>query len=211
MPDEPTAEPSLLEESSATPEADPAAEPPAEVEDEGSLLGGEPTTDPAEGDEVPEFGLDEVTGEALNLPEGWEADPEALAPFLEDINTAGSRQEVAERMLARFAQVQERAQTELASEWSGFQKRMRDEVKAHPEYGGDNMEASLATARELIESYSENAAELKALLSMTGAGNSVHMVAFLNKLAAQLPREGKPVNGTPATTSPSRAERLFGS
>lgn len=193
---EPTSEPSLLE-------GDP---PPS---DSASLLGGEPAAPPAP--DAPAFG-DALEMEAFKelLPEGTELDEELAGPFLEALNKSNSRAELASNMLAFQESVATKVSEQMAEQWGSLQREWKAETQAHPTLGGENYAKSLATARGLIETYAENPAALKQMLTLSGAGNSVHMVQLLNKLAELIPSEAEPVKGDVAPTDKNRATILFG-
>lgn len=180
--------------------------PPAEPK-EPSLISGEP-----EPKAEPEPALDAEKLTAL-LPEGYQLD-EALAPkFLETLNGFESREDLATKMLAFHKEMLDAADTAANSAWEATQDAWKNEMKADPEFGGEKLAASLATARTLIETHAKDPTEAKAVkefLDLTGAGNNLHMVRLLNRLAKAIPGEAKPVEGTPAPTDKSRAEKLFG-
>lgn len=187
-----------------TPEPTPT-DPPADP----SLIGGEPK--PAE----PAFGLEPVEADAFKslLPEGFEPDEALSTRFLEALNTADSREALAKSMIEIQSDMLKQADEAAAQAWSDTQDAWKDEVRADKEFGGDNLDRSLATARTLIETYAKDQAEataLKDFFALTGVGNSIHMVRLLNRLAAAVPGEAKPVEGTPSPTEKSRADKLFG-
>jgi len=182
----------------ADPEGDPPTEPSSLLDDDG-----EPTP----------FGADPVTAEqatAMELPDGVELNAEQLQPFLDLVNNANSRADIVQGSLNMIAEQQNVAETAISEEWSATQNAWRDEVKADPTHGGEHFEKSLATARTVIETHAEDAKSLKELFTLTGMGNNIHMVRFLNAIAAATPGEAPPVSGNPAPVPASRAEKLFG-
>jgi len=191
----PTSEPSLLE-------GDP---PPS---DAASLLGGEPPAPPSEA--APAFG-DALEMEAFKelLPEGVELDEALATPFLEALNKSNSRAELATNMLAFQDSMAAQISEQMAEQWGSLQREWKAETQAHPTLGGENYAKSLATARNLIETHSENPAALKQMLTLSGAGNSVHLVQLLNALAEHIPGEAEPVKGDVAPTDKTRAQILF--
>jgi hypothetical protein len=183
----------------------PANDPPAQT----SLLDEPPKP------EEPAFGADPLDAEKFKslLPEGFAADEELSAKFLEAVNSAPSREAFAQQMISLQTEMLTKAETAATEAWEATQTAWKNEVTSDPEFGGDKLQTSLATARTLIETHAKDQAEAKAIkefFALTGAGNSIHMVRLLNRLAARIPGEAKPVEGTPAPTDLSRAERLFG-
>lgn len=174
-----------------------------------SLIGGKQEA------EAPAFGLEPVEADAFKslLPEGFEPDEALSTRFLEALNTADSREALAKSMIEIQSDMLKQADEAAAQAWSDTQDAWKDEVRADKEFGGDNLDRSLATARTLIETYAKDQAEataLKDFFALTGVGNSIHMVRLLNRLAAAVPGEAKPVEGTPSPTEKSRADKLFG-
>lgn len=87
-----------------------------------------------------------------------------------------------------------------------MQKEWRDAVKADPEIGGEKLQPSLDKIGRLINEYGSD--ELLETMAITGAGNNVHVIKFLNKVAEKL-TEGGPVVGSPATAREDAASRMF--
>lgn len=204
-----------------TPPASPETNPttptePAAPAQPTSLLGGEDPVTPATPEPAePSFGLDPLDEEKLKaaLPRGFELDTELAPKFLDAINTATSREEFAQKVLGLQAELLARADEAATAAWESTQTAWKTEVQNDPEFGGPKLAASLATARTLIETHAKDPAEaaaIKDFMNLTGAGNSLHMVRLLNRLAARIPGEAKPVEGTPAPTDKSRADKLFG-
>ena len=191
----------MTEPTKTEPKTEAAAEP--TKKDDGSLL---------DGPKAPEFVLDAVDADAAKglLPEGFEPDEAELGKFLELVNGAKSRADIVSGALKMIAEQNTSGQNAMVEEWNTAQNTLRDEVKAHPTYGGDNFEKSLATARTAIETYSTNPEAVKELFKLTGAGNSVHMVDLLVKMSDAVPGESKPVEGTQRSVTQTRAESLFG-
>lgn len=193
---------------STTPTEPTTPEPPKEP----SLLS-DPTPPEPKVEPEPEPALDAEKLSAL-LPEGYKID-DALAPkFLETLNGFESREDLAKKMLTFHKEMLDAADAAANSAWDATQDAWKNEVRADPEFGGTNLDASLATARTLIETYAKDQAEaaaIKDFFTLTGAGNSIHMVRLLNRLAKAIPGEAKPVEGTPQPVNKARAEKLFGS
>ena len=179
-----------------------------------SLLGEKPAEadDAGESPAEPEFDLTPVESEKLSelVPEGFEADPDALQSFAELVNSAASREDIVRGGLELLAAEQAKSEEALVEEWTKVQNAWREEVRNDPDVGGENFETSLAKARTVIETYAPDAKALKELFATSGAGNSIHMVKFLNAIADALPGDAKPVEGTPQPVTKSQAERLFG-
>lgn len=148
-----------------------------------------------------------LTVEDLSFEEGFEVNEELRDEFLTAIND----QELSPKDRAqRLVDLQQKA-TKMASEassqaWADTQKSWRDEVKADTEIGGDKLQPALDRVGRLVTEYGSD--ELLNVFALTGAGNNVHVIKFLNKMAAQL-TEGGPVSGGPATAPADAASKLF--
>lgn len=88
------------------------------------------------------------------------------------------------------------------ADWDKLQETWQGEVKADPTVGGDKLEANLGKISTLINTF--GTPEVREIFSQTGAGNNVHMVKFLTKIAAAL-GEGTP---TPAAVPAGGAKTL---
>lgn len=145
-----------------------------------------------------------------SLPEGMEiTDEEAFGNFLKVINESTSREALATSLLGMYSEALEAASRESAEVFQNTQKEWQAAVKSDPTYGGEKLTQSLATAKAVAKEYGGK--EFLNLLSLTGAGNNVAMVAFLNKVAEVLPKEGRPIQGAPAAAGTlSLADRMFG-
>lgn len=161
--------------------------------------------------ETSAFDTEPLTLDGLkeHVADGFELDEEVLGPVLEALNGASSRAEIGKILIEQAQALETRSIENIQNTWNDFQAKMREETKSHPVYGGANYERSLATAKEVLNTYSPDPGALKQLLTTTGAGNSVHLVEFLNKVSEALPGEGKPVEGSPGAVTKSQAERLF--
>ena len=135
------------------------------------------------------------------------ADEDAFNKFLDTVNNATSREELARELLNVYSESLETAAQATAGVFEETQTQWQEQVKTDATYGGDNLDQSLANAKSVAMEYGGK--EFLQLLNLTGAGNNLAMVAFLNKVHAAMPKEGTPVAGTPTQASRSLAERLF--
>lgn len=206
-------------------------EPPA-AEDKPSLVGGdkpapeggepEPEGSKPEGSEgkksLLDSGDDEPSSdfETLVEPEAFKeslgddfeiTDEESFNKFLETVNNAPSREELAKSLLNVYSESLEATAKATEAAFEETQTQWQEQVKSDPTYGKDNLDKSLANAKTVAEEYGGK--EFLQLLNLTGAGNNLSMIAFLNKVHAALPQEGEPVAGTPSQAQRTLADRLF--
>jgi hypothetical protein len=144
----------------------------------------------------------------VKLPEGFEADPATMTDFLGLMNDAALKPaERAQKLVdlqSKFAQ----AQAEKAVEtWNGLQTQWQEEAKADPEVGGDKLEANLGKISTLINVH--GTPELREVMTQTGAGNNVHVIKFLTKIATAM-GESLPAPATvPTGGEKTMAQKLF--
>lgn len=203
------------EDGSGTPPAPAEGEPPVDAAAPapvGSLIGEE------EGEETPPEGSPPEPSpfEAIVEPDAFKealgpdfeiTDEESFKTFIETINSAGSREELAKNLLDVYSQALQTTAKAAEDAFEETQKQWQEAVKADPTYGGAKLEQSLAVAKSVAKEYGSK--EFLQLLSLTGAGNNLAMVDFLNKVSAALPKEAEPVAGNPAPQQRSLAERIF--
>lgn len=136
-------------------------------------------------------------------------DQESFNKFIEMINTAGSREELAKNLISAYTEAMEVSAKAAVDQFQKTQKDWQAETRADPDYGGEKLTESLTAAKAVAQEYGGK--EFLKLLSLTGAGNNIHMVRFLNEVKAALPKEAVPVDGKTETSAPkSQADRLFG-
>jgi hypothetical protein len=144
------------------------------------------------------------------FPEGRGVDEPVATQFLDIVNKAGSRSELATNLVKFQLDLQTKSEDALAESWKAQQDAWKAETAADPVIGGANLDANLAKVETVISDYADNPAALKEFFALSGAGNNRHVVALLVKLAGAVPGEGKPVEGKPQPVEKSRADRLFG-
>lgn len=120
----------------------------------------------------------------FNMPEGMELDEKAAETFTPVLKELGVTQAQADKLTEAFAgwisdaaeqgqQAREAAATEMAENWV-------QEMKADETYGGDQYEANLAVARQVVEKIGGES--FKNALDETGLGNHPEVFRFLMKV-----------------------------
>lgn len=104
---------------------------------------------------------------------------------------------------AKFAQSQSDALTQA---WEAQQETWRNEVKADAEVGGDKMDGVLAGIQKVILEY--GSPEVHAILDQ-GAGNNIHMIKMMNKIAKALNEGNGHASGNPPPEQKTTAQKLF--
>jgi hypothetical protein len=150
--------------------------------------------------------LEALKADGLELDE---ATAEQAEDFFKLLAEEKDPNKIAEQSLRMLSDVQRQWTEGISKTWNDTQTEWQKAAREDPEYGGANFDTSLAKAKEVATKYGGQ--EFLSLLSLTGAGNHPQMVAFLNKVAKDLPSEGTPTTGTPtAGGEKSLADKLFG-
>lgn len=148
-----------------------------------------------------------LTMESIKLPEGFEVDPETSTKFLDILND--DKMTPAERAQA-LIDLQSGMMTKLSEQaveaFTTQQTEWIEEVKKDSEIGGEKLAPTLGQIAKLVVQY--GSPELKQVFDTTGAGNNIHVIKFLSKIAGDL-GEGGPVSGSPPVTQASLAERMY--
>lgn len=174
-----------------------------------SLISGEAAPAPAPASEVPAF--EAWTAEHLTpvIPEGFTVTDDQSARLVSIINdNKGDLGGTVKGLLSYYTELATAASTELAEQFNSLQTRMQDEVRNDPTFGGEKLPESLRVSKEVATRF--GGADFLQMLSVTGAGNSLAMVRFLNEVAKFAPAEGKPVTGAPSAPPKTLEARLWG-
>ena len=140
----------------------------------------------------------------LTFPEGVEVDETLRDNFLSIVNdTELSPKDRAQALVDLQVKAAQAASEASSKAWEEMQTKWQDEVRAD---FGDNLQPALGRIGRLIQEYGSD--ELNGVFGMTGAGNNIHMIKFLDNIASKL-TEGGPVTGSPTNQEQSAASRLF--
>ena len=154
--------------------------------------------------------VEPLTVEKLSAPEGFEITPEAAAPFLEILNGEMSVEDRANALIALHTKAISDASEASSKLWDDTQEEWKNEAKADPEIGGDKLPATLSNIGKLLDEFGTK--ELAEVFGLTGAGNNVHVVKFLNTIANKLTEGNFFTSGSPASDGNdpnAAAKRMF--
>lgn len=157
------------------------------------------------------FSLEEVTLDALKgyLPKDTTLNESLAGEFVTMLNGAKSRGDIARGVIKLQEQIQTQAITAISEAWDAQQTAWKNEMTADPTFGGAALEANLAKVKQTILTYADNPQQVLEFMTLTGAGNNLHVAKLLLNLANAVPQEAKPVNGAAAPVEKGRAEKLF--
>lgn len=151
-------------------------------------------------EQVPEQYADFAFEEGKALDTGLADDIKATAKELG--LTQSQAQKLADLALKRTESAQSQQAEMLAQardEWAG-------QAKADKEFGGDAIEANLATARKALDTF--GTPELKALLNESGLGNHPEVIRFFYRSGKAI-SEDRVIRGGAAGQPTDPAKRLF--
>lgn len=184
------------------PAVDPAVTPPAT--DPKSLL--DPGQKPAETPPAAEF--TPVAATDIKLPDGVTVDEPTMTSFLEIVNDQKlTPAERSQKLVDLQVSALQKASEAGSQAWADMQTQWQTEVKSDKDLGGANLQTTLDGIAKLVEAY--GSPELVNVMNITGAGNNIHVIRFVNKIAAKLNEGGPIAPGAPASVPQSAAERLF--
>lgn len=148
-----------------------------------------------------------LSADDITLPEGFTLDEPMRDEFLGIMNNneldAKGRSDA---LVGLYSKALTAASEANSNAWATMQTEWQEAVKTDPEIGGAKFEASLTKVGKLVEEFGSN--ELREVFDMTGAGNNVHVVKFLAKLADNL-TEGGFTAGNPTTAPADAASKMF--
>lgn len=150
-----------------------------------------------------------LTEADLTIPEGYEVVEPLKNEFLEILNDTNlSAKDRSNALLLLHQKTLDAAQEADRNAFTAMQDEWKNEAKADPDIGGPKLQATLTNVAKLIDEYGDD--NLRQVFNYTGAGNNVHIIKFLNKVAVQL-TEGSHVGGSPRgeLTPDEKAQRLY--
>ena len=106
------------------------------------------------------------------MPEGVELD----GPAADEFSAIAKELKLSQADAQRVADVAIKMQQQQAETHATTVKGWADQCKSDKEFGGDNLEQNLSTARKAIDTF--GSPELKALLNSSGLGNHPELVRF---------------------------------
>lgn len=149
-----------------------------------------------------------LTAEDITFPEGLEISDERRDEALSIINNRElSPKEQLQALVDLQGKLAKEASDTISGSWASTQKEWQDAVKADPTIGGDKLPATLAAVNKLVSEY--GSPELVEAFALTGAGNNVHVIKFLNTVAGKLLEGGLVPGGSPTNQAGDAASRMF--
>lgn len=168
--------------------------------------GDENSSKDSEGDKGDQKAPDKY--EDFNIPEGLEADTEALGEFSEVAKELNLSQEQAQRLIDLQTGVMNRMQEAQKEAYETTVSGWLTEAKDDKEIGGENFDANAAVARSAIEKFGSD--KLVEALDLSGLGNHPEMIRFAYKVGKAISDDNIEIGGQKKTSeSKSLADRLY--
>lgn len=178
--DPPADPPSLITDPPADPPADPPVDPNTPPVD--------PNAPPKDTPADPPVAIEPLTVESLTLPEGFELQPEMATQFLEILNGEMEPKDRANALVELHTKTMTEALEADSKAWDNMQTEWKEAAKADPDIGGAKLQPTLTNIGKLLDEFGDS--DVRSVFDGTGAGNNVHMIKFLGKIAETL-TEGK--------------------
>lgn len=150
-----------------------------------------------------------IAADALTIPDGMQVDDALRDEFLGLLNNREMTPvEQANALLALQGKALGLASEANSTAWSDMNTTWQTEVRNDPDIGGAKLEPALGRIAQLTKEFGSE--ELNAVFDLTGAGNNIHVIKFLDKIASAM-TEGGHVLGNPQTSNTqSLADKLYG-
>lgn len=144
--------------------------------------------------------------EDFKLPEGVEADKEALEGFKALAKELKLPQAAAQKLVDFQAAAIAKAQAASQKAWDEVQAKWVSEAKADKDFGGANFDANIALAKKAKAAFGDE--DFSSVLDQTGVGNNPAMIRFLVKVAKTIKEDDILTGGAPAAPK-DVAARMF--
>jgi hypothetical protein len=149
-----------------------------------------------------------LTAADITFPDGLEINETLRDEALAIVNNRElSSKEQLQGLIDLQAKLSNEASETISKTWETTQQTWKDEVKADPTIGGDKLQTTLAAVNKLVTEYGSN--ELFEVFALTGAGNNVHVIRFLNNVASKLLEGGAVPASSPSNQAGDAASRMF--
>jgi hypothetical protein len=172
------------------------------------------------------------TYDVFTVPEGVELEDERVDKFVGTLGTTerailaasgdpakihAAVQQLGQQMLDHYtdeiAQLGDRMRQANAETFARTQENWKNEFFQDPKIGGNRQDTTLANVGSVVRRFGGTAqeiAELRSVMSTTGAGNHRLVLNLLNNIAEFLGEGKTPVSGNPEPQGASRSERRYG-
>lgn len=164
--------------------------------EQGGLLSGEE----GEGETVPE------TYE-LSVPEGMEIAPEQLEAFTLLAKQSKLSQKAAQELVTFASKHVQQVLDKNLADWRRQREAWQASFKADPEFGGQNLKATISGVRRVIEKFGD--AELMRDLSATGMEDHPGLLRMLARVSKVIGEDRLVRGAKPATAPKSIPDTLY--
>lgn len=114
--------------------------------------------------------------EQLNVPEGFELDQELMQEFQPIAEELELDHNKAQQLMDTHFQALQKFQDQIVDQHQQQVQQWAEEAAKDSEFGGDNYQASLQTAKQALDKF--GTPELREVLNQTGMGNNPELIRF---------------------------------
>lgn len=187
--------------------SEPAAALPATAADQGDQTQQSPVTQSddatqANAEESPTGGAPE--NYEFKAIEGAEVGDEVLAAYSDAAKELNLPQDAAQKMLDKMAPALASRQT---AQFEAAKTQWAEAARTDKEFGGEKLDASLATARKAIDAF--GSPELKALLNDSGLGNHPDVIRFMVRAGATVSEDSFVSGNSGGGEEKTVAQRMY--
>lgn len=171
----------------------------------GGTGGGNGGAPPAGGEQKPAGGQQAPADFELKLPEGFQANQDAVGKFKAAAKVAGLDGPKAQALFDVYAQAEVASVQRQKDE---AQKQLEDWKKAvegDKDMGGANYQATRASAQKAMEKFASP--QLRELMNATGFGEHPEFVRFAAKVGQAISEDNAGATGGGGTTTPQKPTR----
>lgn len=136
--------------------------------------------------------------------EGAAIDQQVLDQFAEVAKELNLPQDQAQKLIDKVAPVIQARQVEQIA---AVQAQWAEESRADKEFGGDNLEANIGTAKKALDTF--GTPELRSLLHESGMGNHPEVIRFLVRTGKAISEDRLVVGSAPGQHQAGDAKRFY--
>lgn len=145
--------------------------------------------------------------EDFTFPEGVEADKELMEQFTPLAKELNLSQDNAQKLVDLYNSKLQEQWDASQNSWENVKKQWGEAAKADKEYGGQNFQENLATARKALAQF--GTPELKEAFDVTGTGNHPEFIRFLVRVGKAISEDGVVGGSNPKGAPRDPAKVLF--
>lgn len=145
--------------------------------------------------------------EEIKLPEGMQIDAPIAEKFVGVVNKFGLGRDAVAELTALQAEAMKNVSEAGSKLYADMQETWRNEAKADTVIGGEKLAPVLGNVAKVVDRYGTPA--LRGVFDLTGAGNNLEVIKFINNIYSDLGEAHFVPSDTPSTGSKDQASILY--